>query len=74
MLNELNNKVMSIPKQVDPYNKVIVTIKSCKTRKQLEGAIRMANNFKSLYKKVGYPKTLSYNLDRTIYKQHNICQ
>ena len=65
---------MLILTPIDPYNKVIATIESCKTRKQLEGAIRMANNFKSLYKKVGYPKTLSYNIDRTIHKQYNICQ
>ena len=69
MLNELNNKVMSIQTQVDPYNKVIATIKSCKTKNQLEGASRMVENFKTLYKKVGYPKVLSYNLDRKLEQQ-----
>ena len=56
------------------YNKVIETIKSCKTKIQLEGASRMVENFKTLYKKVGYPKTLSYNLDETLNKQYTICQ
>ena len=65
---------MSIPTPIDPYNKVIATIKSCKTREQLEGASNMVKNFKTLYSLVGYPKVLSYNLDRTIYKQHNTCQ
>tara|TARA_Y100000592_G_scaffold83301_1_gene132967 strand:+ start:656 stop:865 length:210 start_codon:yes stop_codon:yes gene_type:complete len=51
------------------YNKVLLTIKSCKTKKQLEGAYYMVNNFKKLYKDVGYPKTLSYNLDRELEKQ-----
>ena len=62
------------PKLTETYNKVISTIKSCKTRKQLEGAINMVNNFNSLYKKVGYPKTISYSLDRTLQKQYIICQ
>ncbi len=56
------------------YQKTLKVIKSCKTREQLEGAIKMADNFKSLYKEVGYPKTLSYNLDRTIYKKYFTCQ
>ena len=56
------------------YNKTISVIESCQTKEQLEGAIRMANNFKTLYKEVGYPKTLSYNLDRTIYKKYFTCQ
>ena len=56
------------------YNKVITTINSCKTKSQLEGASRMIKNFKTLYNLVGYPKILSYNLDRTLQKQHTICQ
>ena len=51
------------------YNKVITTIESCKTKEQLEGASRMVENFKELYGKVGYPKALSYNLDRKLDKQ-----
>jgi len=56
------------------YNKVIATIKSCKTKTQLKGASKMVENFKFLYKKVGYPKILSYNLNETLNKQHTICQ
>ena len=51
------------------YNKVIATIKSCKTKEQLESASRMVENFKELYGKVGYPKALLYNLDRKLDKQ-----
>ena len=70
MLNELINKVMLIPTPIDQsYNKVIATIESCKTKKQLEGASKMVENFKELYGKVGYPKALSYNLDRKLGKQ-----
>ena len=57
---------MLIQTQVDPYNKVIATIKSCKTKEQLEGASRMVENFKTLYKNVGYPKVLLYSLDRAL--------
>ncbi len=46
------------------YHKTISTIKSCKSIIQLEGASRMINNFKELYKEVGYPKLLLYNLGR----------
>ena len=66
MLNELNNKVMSTQTQVDPYNKVIATIKSCKTKKQLKGAINMVKNFEMLYGLVGYPKVLSYNINKEL--------
>ena len=54
------------PHLVLAYNKVIEVIKSCKTKEHLEGASRMVKNFKILYKKVGYPKTLSYSLDREL--------
>ena len=61
---------MSIPTQIDQsYHKVITTIESCKNKKQLEGAHYMVNNFKKLYKNVGYPKVLSYNLDRKLEQQ-----
>jgi hypothetical protein len=58
------------------YNKVITTIKSCETKSQLEGASRMVENFKTLYKKVGSPKALSYSLDETLKQQYilTICQ
>ena len=51
------------------YNKVIAVIESCKTKEQLEGASRMVGNFKELYGRVGYPKALSYNLDRKLEQQ-----
>ena len=51
------------------YYKVISVIESCKTKEQLEGASKMVENFKELYGKVGYPKALSYNLDRKLDKQ-----
>ena len=51
------------------YYKVISVIESCKTKEQLESASRMVENFKELYGKVGYPKALSYNLDRKLDKQ-----
>jgi len=71
-------KVMQqqVPQLENSYNKVIVTIKSCKTKSQLEGASRMVENFKTLYKKVGYPKTISYSLNNTLKQQYIItrCQ
>ena len=61
---------MLTPTQIDQsYHKVITTIESCKNKKQLEGAHYMVNNFKKLYKNVGYPKILSYNLDRKLEQQ-----
>jgi len=61
---------MLTPIQIDQsYHKVITTIESCKNKKQLEGAHYMVNNFKKLYKNVGYPKVLSYNLDRKLEQQ-----
>jgi hypothetical protein len=56
------------------FNKTISVIKSCKTISQLEGASRMVENFKTLYKEVGYPKVLLYSLENTIQKQHIVCQ
>ena len=50
------------------YNKTISVIESCKTENQLEGASRMIKNFKNLYRKVGYPKVLLYNLDKTYFR------
>ena len=60
---------MKNPSLKNSYNKVISVIESCKTKEQLESASRMVENFKELYGKVGYPKTLSYNLDRKLNKQ-----
>ena len=52
------------------YNKTISVIESCKTENQLEGASRMVKNFKNLYGRVGYPRALSYNLDRKLDKTY----
>ena len=61
---------MLIPTPIDQsYNKLITTIESCNTKEQLEGASRMVGNFKELYGRVGYPKALSYNLDRKLEQQ-----
>jgi len=65
---------MKHPSLKNSYNKVIATIKSCKTKSQLEGASRLVKNFKTLYRKVGCPKVLLYTLENTLNKQYNICQ
>ena len=65
---------MKIPQLENSYDKVVATIESCNTKEQLLGAKRMLNNFKTLYRTVGYPKVLSYSLDNAIQKQHTICQ
>ena len=57
------------PPLENSYYKTVSVIESCKTKEQLEGASRMVENFKKLYGKVGYPKALSYNLDRKLDKQ-----
>ena len=54
---------------IESYNKVIITIESCKNISQLEGASNMVKNFKTLYSLVGYPKVLSYSLDNALNKQ-----
>ena len=48
------------------FNKTISVIESCKTENQLEGASRMVQNFKESYRRVGYPRALSYSLDRKL--------
>ena len=53
----------------ETYNKIIATIESCKTEEQLEGASRMVENFKRIYKRVGYPKILLYKINITLNKQ-----
>ena len=63
-----------VPPLEKTYNKTLLVIKSCKTENQLEGATNMVKNFKTLYRKVGYPKVLSYSLDNAIQKQHTIYQ
>ena len=58
--------VLKHPPLESSYYKVIATIESCKTKEQLESASRMVENFKKMYNEVGYPKALSYSLDRAI--------
>ena len=60
---------MKNPSLKNSYKKVISVIKSCETKEQLSGAYYMVNNFKKLYKNVGYPKVLSYSLDRKLEQQ-----
>jgi len=54
------------PQLVIAYHKVIDTVESCQTKEQLEVASKLVENFKTMYKQVGYPKTLSYSLDRVL--------
>ena len=61
------------PQLENSYYKTISVIESCKTKEQLEGASRMVENFKELYKQVGYPKVLSYKLNNTLSKQYKTC-
>ena len=74
MLNNHNNKAMLIQKPVgQSFNKVIATIESCKTREQLNGAIKMVENFKKMYKQVGYTEVLLYKIKVTLKKQLKKC-
>ena len=57
------------PQLENSFNKTLKVIESCTTKEHLKGASRMVENFKELYGKVGYPKALSYNLDRKLDKQ-----
>jgi hypothetical protein len=67
MLKTPNNKVMlKHPPLIEAYKKALDTIESCKTEKQLKTASVMVENFKKMYKEVGYPKALSYSLDRAL--------
>ena len=50
------------PQLENSFNKILKVIESCNTKEQLKGAARMINNFKNLYKKVGYMKLLNYKL------------
>ena len=61
---------MKNPHLKNSYNKTISVIESCKTENQLEGASRLVKNFKNLYGRVGYPRALSYSLDRKLDKTY----
>ena len=54
------------PLLIGAYKKALDTIESCKTEEQLKVASVLVENFKKMYKEVGYPKALSYSLDRAI--------
>ena len=58
--------VLKLPSIGKSYRKLKLTIESCKTREQLEVAYQMLKNFKKMYKKVGYPKVIFYELERNI--------
>ena len=64
------------PQLEKSYQKTLKVIKSSKSIIQLDGASRMIKNFKKLYKQVGYPKVLLYNIDNILNKQYIIvrCQ
>ena len=65
MLIHLNNKVMHPNPQLESsFNKLLKVIASCTTKEHLKGAAKMINNFKILYKKVGYMKLLNYKLNK----------
>ena len=66
MLNNHNNKVMQHPHLIKAYKKVYTTIESSQTEEQLKTASILVENFKTMYNEVGYPKALSYSLDRAI--------
>ena len=50
------------PQLESSFNKTLKVIESCNTKEHLEGAAKMINNFKTLYKKVGYSNLLNYKL------------
>ena len=58
--------VIHHPQLIKAYKKTLKTIESCETEEQLKNASMMVENFKEMYKQVGYPKALSYSLDRAI--------
>ena len=62
-----------IPPLEKTYNKTLLVIKGCQNIEQLEGAINMVKNFKTMYRKVGYPKVLSYSLDRALKMKLKTC-
>ena len=67
MLNNHNNKVMlKHPQLIEAYKKALNTVESCETKEQLKVASVLVENFKEMYKEVGYPKALSYSLDRAL--------
>jgi hypothetical protein len=60
---------MQHPHLIKAYKKSLKTIESCISKKQLKVASVLVENFKEMYKQVGYPKVLSYSLDRAMNKK-----
>jgi len=56
------------------FDKTLKVIQSCTTEKHLESALKMVNNFKILYKKVGSVSFLYYKLDKELAKQRRLCR
>ena len=54
------------PQLIEAYKKTLNTVESCQTEEQLKVASVLVENFKKMYKQVGYPKALSYSLDRAL--------
>ena len=54
------------PQLIKAYKKTLKTIEGCQTKEHLKTASMMVENFKEIYKQVGYPKALSYSLDRAL--------
>jgi hypothetical protein len=59
------------PSLIKAYKKTLKTIESCQTKEQLKIASTLVENFKRMYRQVGYPKALSYSLDRAL-ERNNI--
>ena len=66
MLINLAMQMYQHPLLIKAYKKTINTIESCQTEEQLKTASVLVENFKKMYKEVGYPKALSYSLDRAL--------
>ena len=54
------------PQLIEAYKKALNTVESCQTKEQLKVASVLVENFKEMYRQVGYPKALSYSLDRAL--------
>tara|TARA_B110000902_G_scaffold222905_1_gene259360 strand:+ start:457 stop:654 length:198 start_codon:yes stop_codon:yes gene_type:complete len=65
---------MHNPHLENSFNKTLKVIKSCNSKKQVESAIKMVKNFKTLYGKVGYVRILNYKLEIELDNQIELCQ
>jgi len=62
----MHSNINKHPLLIEAYKKTYNTIESCETEEQLGVAFVMIENFKEMYKQVGYPKVLSYSLNRAL--------